>query len=113
MKREAAVLLMIASAGCESRSASFPTFREAKDSGLIEKGWIPPELPTDATDIRVRSDLDTNLSEGTYQSKLLVDQTEAGDCRPAATEPTAIQCGTFVFRTENGLRSFSNRGRTP
>jgi hypothetical protein len=33
VKRNAAVLLAIALAGCESRSASFQTFQEVKDSG--------------------------------------------------------------------------------
>ena len=104
---------MIALAGCDTRSETFNTYQEAKRSGLIERGWIPPELPPDATDIRLRWDLDTNISEGSYQSKALVAPTRAGECQPVAKEPTSIQCETFVFRTEDGRRTFSNRGRTP
>jgi len=113
VKRDAAVLLVIALAGCDTRSESFKTYLEAKNSGLIEKGWIPPVLPPDATDIRLHWDLDTNISEGSYRSSVLVAPTKAGECEPVPEDPAAIQCETFVFRTEGVRRTFSNRGRTP
>jgi len=110
VRYNAAILIVLALSGCgESRSSSFRTLQEAKESGLIEKGWIPPQIPPDATDIRVSWNLDTNVSEGSYQSKGLVAPLSPGECQPRKTTPGIIECGEFFFRTENGLRKFSNR----
>ena len=111
MMKQSIILIAPALVGCfESRSSSFKTLDEAMESGLVAKGWIPPELPGDATDIRVRWNLDTNLSEGSYQSKQLVEP--GSQCSPWLGEAGAIRCGSYHFRTKNGRRIFSNSGLT-
>ena len=111
MKLKALTLLCFALAGCTAGfSTSFKNMEEVRESGLMEKGWIPPELPDDAVDIHVRWDVDTNLSEGTYQSRTLVRP--GSDCRPWPSEAGALRCGSYHFRTENGRQTFSNSGLT-
>jgi hypothetical protein len=108
MRRAAVVLVMLTLASCgDNRSASFKTLQEAEASGLIEKGWIPPEVPPDATDIRVRWNLDTNVSKGSYRSKSLVAEHGDSKCRPTQGGPGMMQCGSFYFQSTGDRRTFS------
>lgn len=65
LKIPLAALLLLVAAGCflETMDASFATAAEARAAGYVAKGWIPPWLPGDATDVREVHDLDTNVSE--------------------------------------------------
>lgn len=38
----------------------YATYAEARDAGMIERGWMPDFVPTSATDIHDVHDLDTN-----------------------------------------------------
>jgi len=101
----AAVLLALS--GCaDNRSASFDDMRQLKASGLIEKGWVPEQLPADATDIRVRWNLDTNWSEGSFRSGSLVDPTAGKECDQLPNEPRRAICGGFVIRDEGSRKAF-------
>jgi hypothetical protein len=42
--------------------SSFDTLREALDSDMVNKGWIPGWVPHEATDLREVHDLDSNTS---------------------------------------------------
>ncbi|WP_459046897.1 hypothetical protein [Stenotrophomonas sp. PSU_St99] len=42
--------------------SSFDTLREALDSNMVNKGWIPGWVPQAATDLREVHDLDSNTS---------------------------------------------------
>lgn len=47
--------------GCsETIETYYPTLLEAKRAGAVEKGWIPPGLPSSSRDIHERHDLDSN-----------------------------------------------------
>jgi hypothetical protein len=47
--------------GCSDAIDSYyPTLLEAKRAGAVEKGWIPPEIPSSSRDIFERHDLDSN-----------------------------------------------------
>ena len=57
-------------AGCnESWTKHFENVDAAKKEGLIDKGWIPPFIPQDATDIVVSGDLDSAIVVGSFISK--------------------------------------------
>jgi len=59
--RMLAAVLMAATilCGCsEYKSSEFGSYSEARDSGLIERGWIPEFIPQSAYDIRERHRVD-------------------------------------------------------
>lgn len=110
MRIALAIGLALTLAGCrDTYTSSFRSMTEVRASGLVEGGWMPPELPADATDIRVKWNVDTNLSEGSYSAASPVRP--GSKCEPFAAD--ALRCGRFVFRTVGGRHYFSNRGRTP
>ena len=52
--------------GCgETTEKSFPSMSLPEAQGMVSRGWIPAVLPSTATDIQVRSNLDTNMVRGT------------------------------------------------
>ena len=44
----------------ERPKSQFSTYQEAKESGLMTKGWIPTFIPRSTTNISEQHDLDTN-----------------------------------------------------
>ena len=44
----------------ETQSATYATYNDAIAAGVQRRGWLPPFVPTTATDIREVHDLDTN-----------------------------------------------------
>jgi len=47
-------------------TTTYPTRTEAEADRLFERGWLPPLIPSTATNIRVTNDLDLNTSEGSF-----------------------------------------------
>jgi hypothetical protein len=108
MKIRLTLVLTAALAGCgDSRSASYATYQELSDAGMIERGWVPPQIPRDALDIRLNWNLDSNVSEGSYRSAHLIDPGARG-CAASSDSGQTIRCGSFTFRTEAGSKQFSN-----
>lgn len=59
-----AVLLL---AGCsDSVTERYATIADARKAGLIERGWLPDDLPSSTRDIEARSNLDLSLSVGEF-----------------------------------------------
>lgn len=105
------VLVSLALASCgESMTASFTNMHEVQASGLIERGWIPPELPSDATDIRVSWNLDSNRSTGSYQAATLIDSHARNSCKALGAGGKAYRCSTYYLRREEGRNTFDNEG---
>lgn len=54
-------------AGCNDRKEErFSTWSEAKHARAVERGWIPPFVPTSARDIHDVHDVDTNEQKLTF-----------------------------------------------
>jgi hypothetical protein len=57
----AVVIFTALCASCgEVQSASYATYADAIAGGAQQRGWLPPFVPTSATDIREVHDLDSN-----------------------------------------------------
>jgi hypothetical protein len=51
--------------GCaETREHSFSSMSTTQAQSMVSRGWIPVMLPSTATDVRVRSNIDTNTVRG-------------------------------------------------
>lgn len=55
-------ILLLAACG-DRKEERFATWEDAKRAGAIERGWVPPFVPTTARDIRLVHDLDTNAQQ--------------------------------------------------
>jgi hypothetical protein len=55
----ASLALSLAACG-ENKGATYSTWAEAKRAGAVERGWIPPFVPTSARGLDDRHNLDTN-----------------------------------------------------
>lgn len=53
------LILLLFSCG-ELQDSFYKTLDDAKRSGAVERGWLPPVLPDSSCDIYERHDLDTN-----------------------------------------------------
>jgi hypothetical protein len=61
MKTLVMASLALSLSGCgEGKNATYSTWAEAKRAGAIERGWIPPFVPTSARDLNDMHNLDTN-----------------------------------------------------
>lgn len=56
----ATLVLFLGACGGELRQNNFDSTQELRQSDLIDKGWVPEDLPDDLTDIYEAHDLDTN-----------------------------------------------------
>lgn len=54
----------------ENPSSHFETYEELKASGLIERGWVPEQLPRSATAIEESHDIDTNHGRASFKYKM-------------------------------------------
>ncbi len=62
-------VLVVVCNGCrEIKEEHFANLDIARQSHMIEKGWIPAFLPQDAKDISFQGDLDAGSVYGTYSS---------------------------------------------
>ena len=61
MRSFATTILLLLLLGCnEQIDESYSTYSEANRAGAVERGWIPPFVPTSARDLEDSHDLDTN-----------------------------------------------------
>ena len=56
----AASLVLLLVACREEKEERYATWAEAKRAGAIDRGWLPPFVPTNARDINDSHNLDTN-----------------------------------------------------
>jgi hypothetical protein len=54
----------------ENPSSHFRTYDELTASGLIERGWVPEQLPRSATAIEESHDIDTNQGSASFNYKM-------------------------------------------
>ena len=83
-----AALLLIACSGVTDES--YATYAEARDAGLIDRGWMPDFVPPSATDIHEVHDLDTNAQILTFSAPGSDVPEITARFRPAPTEDRAI-----------------------
>jgi hypothetical protein len=63
--RIATGLLLLALGACaDTREDSFAALSTAEGQSMVSRGWIPSVLPSSATDVRVRTNIDTNMVRG-------------------------------------------------
>jgi hypothetical protein len=51
----------------DAKISHYANLPAARQSGIIERGWVPELLPTGSTDITEIHDLDTNTGTGTFR----------------------------------------------
>ena len=68
----------------------YDTYAEARDAGMIERGWMPDFVPTSATDIHDVHDLDTNAQTLIFSVPTSEVPATTARFRPAPTEDRAI-----------------------
>jgi hypothetical protein len=51
----------------ETQLSHYANLPAARQSGIIERGWVPELLPAGSTDISETHDLDTNTGTGTFR----------------------------------------------
>ncbi|WP_439448413.1 hypothetical protein [Stenotrophomonas sp. ATs4] len=61
--------------------SSFDTLREALDSDMVNKGWIPDWVPHEATALREVHDLDSNTSALAFTKPPALPLQLPADCR--------------------------------
>jgi hypothetical protein len=68
MRSIAVALLALLPAACgEIKDERYPDFKAARDSGTVQRGWIPIFLPQSAYDIRDVHDLDSNAQSLSFR----------------------------------------------
>lgn len=78
-------LTLVVLVGCgETREDSFSSISTPEAQGMVSRGWIPAVLPSTATDVRVRSNIDTIMVRGAAR----VPEADLGRLR-AALRPLA------------------------
>lgn len=60
---------LFALAHFENPSSRFGTYEELKAAGLIERGWVPEQLPKSAIGIEESHDIDTNHGWASFKYK--------------------------------------------
>jgi hypothetical protein len=58
---------VIGSGGPDTKISHHANLAEARQSGIIERGWVPELLPAGSTDITEIHDLDANTGTGTFR----------------------------------------------
>jgi hypothetical protein len=51
----------------ETQLSHYANLAAARQSGIIDRGWVPEFLPTDSTNISETHDLDTNTGTGSFK----------------------------------------------
>jgi hypothetical protein len=93
----------------ENPSSHFRTYQEMKASGLIERGWVPEQLPRSAIGIEESHDIDTNQGWASFKYKTgdtgaadtgcqLLHQTKEG--RKYLCPPFARQTSILVLKAD-------------
>ena len=58
--RISVALIASACIACEHTEEHYASLEEAVRAGEVKRGWIPPDLPKSAREIRLKYDVDTN-----------------------------------------------------
>ena len=93
----------------ENPSSHLRTYEELRASGLIERGWVPEQLPRSATAIEESHDLDTNQGWASFKYKMgdtaaadegcqLLHQTKEG--RKYLCPPLGRQTAILVLKAD-------------
>jgi hypothetical protein len=54
--------------GCgETSEKRFPSMADVEAQSMVTRGWIPEALPRSGTDVRIRWNIDTNMTRGTMR----------------------------------------------
>lgn len=73
----------------EQSKAEFATYDDLKQSGYIEKGWLPYFLPKSSKNIIETHDIDTNTVKALFEYAVSDTQSVETECR----EKTIIENG--------------------
>jgi energy-converting hydrogenase Eha subunit F len=65
-----AVAVYLALNRAEERVVELPDLRSSEAVELAEKGWIPSDIPSDATSLRVAWDVDSSTTCGEFRAYL-------------------------------------------
>jgi hypothetical protein len=63
----------------------------AMQDHAFERGWLPPVLKPDATDIREWHDIDTNEIRGRFALSRSILKRVQGDCKQVADQPQHLR----------------------
>lgn len=76
--------LCLSAAACLGTTidASYDKATEAREAGMVEKGWIPAWIPKNAVNLREVHDLDTNVSELSFEIPDAAKVQLPADCEP-------------------------------
>jgi hypothetical protein len=88
----AALLVGVAACGRAVQTASFATFAEARQSGAVERGWVPAVLPAEAFELRAAYD-----TRGSQRWGLFNFRPDDGDALRAIVEPQEISLAGTVM----------------
>jgi hypothetical protein len=72
----------------ETPSYTFTNYSEAHD--LVEGGWIPSNIPTDASDIYVIYNLDSNVVNGSFELTKSARQSFMYTCTPVTSDQFSL-----------------------
>ena len=81
-------LSLAACLGTTTIDASYDDVTEALEAGMVEKGWIPDWIPRNAVNLREVHDLDTNVSELSFEIPDAVEMRLPVDCKPVGYPET-------------------------
>jgi len=104
MRLIAAFLCMFVDACSDEFERSYADYAAVKAEGVIEKGWIPQELPREAKHIRVEWNIDTNRSRGSYDAPTAIDPIQQRSCH-ATQDTSELDCGAYRISSK-GKRHF-------
>ena len=81
----------------EHPKSQFTTYQEAKESGLMAKGWIPDFIPRSATNIKEQHSIDTNWVEMSfdYEPQDLAEVRKACDTEIEIDNGLEFSCTYF------------------
>lgn len=86
-RRLAAVALLVVAAACAAErvnTMSFASFREARDAGAVERGWVPAVLPEGAYELRAAYEPDGWKRWGILNFRIEDAETLRGTLEPGA-----------------------------
>jgi hypothetical protein len=72
----------------ENPKSQFATYAELKDSGLMERGWLPAFLPSSIHDITEQHDIDTNHVWADFRYDPSDISAFAANCTSLVTSPS-------------------------
>jgi hypothetical protein len=96
MRRASATLSLVLVIACrEIRDAHYPTLADASAAHAITQGWIPTGLPSDARDIRLRWDIETNATWLAFTTDSAAGVDSLGGARLEARQPKDLHYADF------------------